>query len=73
MLLSLIFACTAPETSRVALEKAGFTDIDVGGWAPFSCSDEDSFKTSFTAKNSNGQVVDGAVCCGWLKNCTIRF
>lgn len=66
-------ACYSTNDAEKALTAAGFTDINVTGPAPFSCSDGDTFKTGFTARNPKGEVVSGAVCSGWLKGATIRF
>jgi len=74
--------------SRKILESSGFTNIEFHGHAFFSCSDDDSVttggsprtdpapsdgNTSFTALGPKGNIVSGAVCCGYLKDCTIRF
>lgn len=67
-----LFGCTQPQRSVQALDAAGFTDISVGGYAWWACGD-DSYATGFVATNPNGKRVSGAVCCGWAKNCTIRF
>ena len=69
----LFFACTDESGSREALQKAGFTDIEMDGHSWMGCSEEDTFSTSFRAKNPQGFPVEGAVCCGWFKKCTIRF
>jgi hypothetical protein len=65
-------------TAQKAVEAQGFTDVKIGegsGNSFFMCSDSDSFINSerFTAKNINGVQVDGVVCCGWFKGCTVRF
>jgi len=70
--LSLL-ACTAPDMSTETLHKAGFTQITTGGYAFFTCGDDYTFSTKFSAKNPNKEWVDGAVCCGILKGCTIKF
>lgn len=31
------------------------------------------FQTGFVAKNPAGKRVEGVVCCGVLKACTVRF
>ena len=69
----LLSACTAPGRSEEALQKAGFTEIQTTGYSAFACSDSDDYHTGFRAKNPQGVVVTGTVCCGWLKSCTIRF
>jgi hypothetical protein len=56
-----------------ALESNGFKDIKMGGWAPMSCGNDDASSKSFTATNSAGKRVNGVVCCGWFKSCTVRF
>jgi len=66
-------ACTNEGKTYDVLRKAGYTDIKVGGWAPFSCSEDDVFKTKFTATNPTGQTVEGVVCAGWFKGGTIRL
>lgn len=66
--------CSNESSTRSTLQNHGFTNIKTTGWGgPFSCSDSDTFNTGFEATNSQGQRVSGVVCCGWLKNCTVRF
>ena len=73
-ILFTLSACgTAPDRSYETLEKSGYTAIEIGGYAPFACSEKDKYHTKFTAKNSQEQVVNGVVCCGWFKGCTVRF
>lgn len=67
------FGCTDETRSRKILESSGFTNIEFHGHAFFSCSDDDRVNTSFTALGPKGNIVSGAVCCGYLKDCTIRF
>lgn len=71
--LLVVSSCTAPDKSREALIKAGFSEITLNGWAPLSCSEDDNYKTKFTATNPAGVRVDGTVCCGVFKGCTIRL
>lgn len=66
-------ACTAEDRSRRALEAQGFTQIDMTGYDMFSCGEDDTFSTGFIATNPNGNRVTGTVCCGWIKDCTIRW
>jgi hypothetical protein len=75
IILSLIlFGCTDEGSSRSALRKAGYTNIVITGWEPFTCGEDDTFSTGFRAKNPAGTVVSGTVCCGLIaKACTIRF
>lgn len=66
-------ACTDDSRTRDVLEKQGFTDVHVDGYAWMACSEDDHFATAFTAKNPQGRTVSGAVCCGAWKNCTVRW
>ena len=68
-----LLGCTNESASKRTLVNQGFTDISVGGYAPFACSDSDTFQTRFVATNPAGKRVKGVVCCGWLKSCTVRF
>lgn len=72
IILSLI-SCTDEPRSREALRKSGFTDVKITGYSWFACADSDDFHTGFQAKNSQGEIVEGTVCCGIAKSCTIRF
>lgn len=64
--------CTDSDGARKALEGAGYTNIQTGGYSMFSCSESDDFATEFTATGPTGQPVHGVVCAGWLKGATIR-
>lgn len=66
-------ACTNPDKARNTLNSAGYTDIHTGGYDMFACGEGDVSATQFTAKNPKGQTVQGTVCCGLTKSCTIRF
>lgn len=70
----LALGCTDESSTREALEAQGMTDVQIVGYAPFSCSKDDGTSTGFTATNPQGRRVEGVVCCGWLfKNCTVRW
>lgn len=73
MVSTALACCTSAEPSRKALEGAGYSKIELKGWSAFGCSDDDAFRTRFSAVGPTGKPVEGVVCCGWLKNCTIRF
>lgn len=76
LLLPLLLTCggcTDDVNTRRTLNSAGYTDIQTRGYGWFSCGKGDDFATEFTAKNPQGRYVDGVVCCGFLKSCTIRF
>jgi len=72
-LLTVIAACTTPNKAEEVLLQQGYTDIETKGYAPFACSEDDTFATRFTARAPNGEDVSGAVCCGVLKRCTVRL
>ncbi len=61
------------DTLKRVAESAGLHDVKATGLAPMSCSKHDTFRSHFTAKNASGKTVHGSVCCGWLKDCTVRF
>lgn len=66
--------CTPRDsTAKAAVEKLGMTDVKVGGPSFFSCGEDDLTGASFTATNPAGQRVEGVVCCGVFKACTVRF
>jgi hypothetical protein len=67
-------ACTDDEGARRSLESQGFTDVQIGGYDAWSCGNDDTTATKFTAKNQAGKRVSGTVCCGlWAKGCTVRW
>jgi hypothetical protein len=67
-------ACTDNVNTVRTLKAHGFTEIRTTGFEPFECSDSDTFATGFTARNVQGLIVRGAVCCGMMtKGCTVRF
>lgn len=66
-------SCTDESNTHRTLAAHGFTDVRTMGYGWFACGQHDTFATKFTAKNPKGQHVEGAVCCGLLKNCTVRF
>ncbi|MDH2017870.1 hypothetical protein N5J44_00125 [Acinetobacter ursingii] len=68
-----ICGCSSSNDATKALKANGFTDIQTHGRAFFACSEDDTFATKFTAKNTEGKSVTGAVCSGWLKGATIRY
>lgn len=69
----LLAACTDPETAKRAAENVGLTNVQAGGYSLFGCSDNDTFRTKFSATNAQGRAVSGVVCSGWLKSATVRF
>jgi hypothetical protein len=69
----LVVSCTAETRSLQALTSQGITNVQFGGYGWLDCADSDTFATKFTGTNANGQHVSGTVCCGFIKNCTIRW
>lgn len=69
-----VTACTDEDASRETLRKSGYRQVEITGYKPFQCGEDDSFSTGFRATNSSGERVEGVVCCGrWRKGCTVRF
>ena len=68
-----VVSCTDESDTRRTLDAHGFSDIQTQGYGWFACSKNDTYATKFTAKNPKGQPVSGVVCCGIVKNCTVRF
>ena len=73
MICLLSVGCTDYDGTAKTLERQGYSEISVVGWAPFSCSENDAFRTSFRAKAPNGETVTGAVCAGFFKGNTLRL
>lgn len=69
----LCLSCTSEDRTVETVAKYGLTDVKTHGYAPFSCGEDDTFATRFSAVNSKGARVSGVVCCGVLKSCTVRF
>lgn len=70
----LLAGCTDTSDKNVRLlESMGMTNVQLGGYAWFSCSEDDTFSTGFTATGVNGEQVTGALCGGFFKGTTVRF
>ena len=73
-MILLLSACTSEKDANRALNAAGYTEIQVGGYDFWACGEDDFFHTKFTAKNPAGKNMKGTVCSGlFFKNATIRF
>ena len=73
---SLLTSCTQPDRATRILQEQGFTEIQThpyGVMTLFACSEDDTFRTPFTAKGANGNIVNGTVCSGLFKGATVRF
>lgn len=68
-----IAGCTDAPHSREVLRKQGFTDVEITGYVWMACSEDDTYHTGFRAKNPQGIEVEGVVCCGLVKSCTVRW
>lgn len=55
-------ACSDSDGARLALEREGYTDIEVLGHAFVGCPETYIFRTMFRATNPSGERVRGAVC-----------
>jgi hypothetical protein len=76
LLCLALVACGDPRGDNVTatLKAAGYTDIHLTGWAPFGCSDDDTFATGFNAKGPSGAPASGTVCSNLVvKGSTIRL
>ena len=73
LLLLGLAACTDPRAAQKALDDMGFSDVQAGGYDFFTCGDDYTFHTKFTAKNPKGKTVTGVVCSGWLKGSSVKF
>lgn len=73
MVVSALVACEDPSAARITLEKSGYSEIQTTGYVWMACGDDDGTHTGFRAKNPAGNVVEGVVCCGYGKGCTVRF
>ena len=74
--LALGAACycnVSDQTLRRTTEAAGLHDARSTGKAYFGCGEGDEFRTHFEAKNASGTLVRGTVCCGFTKDCTVRY
>lgn len=68
-----VISCTDGPSARRTLDAYGFTDVQITGYTPFGCGEDDMSHTGFMAKSMAGRSVSGVVCCGALKACTVRF
>ena len=73
LVITTIQSCTNENSARRLLEKEGYTNIQFTGYRPFMCSEDDQYKTGFSATNRDGQTVTGCVCEGLFKGKTLRF
>ena len=75
-LLFLLSNCSSDNDFNVGkkqLKAQGYTQIVNTGWSPFSCAEDDTFSTGFTAVDKDGNKVEGVFCGGLIKGVTIRY
>lgn len=83
LLATMLFAAgcsVSQETAEDVLQDEGYENVEVTGHAWTGCSDDDQFRSSFKATrrvlNADGTTslrnVEGTICCGWWKDCTVR-
>lgn len=72
---TLLAACGRVDnaTAIAVAEANGLHDVKVGDYAMMDCGRGDEFRSHFTAKNAEGRPVQGTICCGWMKDCTVRY
>lgn len=68
------YGCPQPNKARQLLEAEGYKNIhvNVAGGDGWSCGEGDMHATGFTAERQ-GVTIEGVVCCGVFKACTIRL
>lgn len=71
LVLALVACTNDTDKVRRLLERDGYTEVQVGGYAFFGCGRDDAFSNSFTAMKK-GARVSGYVCGGWMKGMTVR-
>lgn len=73
LFLLFLMACSQDEAKvKDILTAEGYTNVSVGGYSAFACSEKDLYANSFVAEK-NGQIIEGTVCAGSFKNNTIRI
>lgn len=71
---AVLAGCTQSDDAVRVLESAGYTEVALNGYDFFNCSQDDFYKTKFSAKGPNGKPVSGVVCAGlFFKGATIRL
>jgi hypothetical protein len=64
-----------PATAQAVLREAGFSEgvVTESGGLTMRCSSGDTYYYRLRAKNPKGEPTDVTICCGILKDCTIRY
>jgi hypothetical protein len=72
--LSFLAGCGVDHVkAKRILESQGLSEVVIGGYPWWGCGKEDTYASTFTAKDSRGQNVSGVVCGGVFKGYTVRF
>lgn len=62
------------DAGKRAIEAHGITNVEIGGYAFWGCSEDDALRSKWTGIGVNGQPVSGVICGGLLfKSYTVRF
>ena len=69
----VLHGCTDPDKARSVLKAQGYSEIEITGYNFLECSEDDIYRTGFTATAPNGIKVQGTVCGGILKGSTVRY
>lgn len=80
LLFCILSSCVSQQTAEEVLSNEGYYNIVVTGWDPFGCSEDDDLRSRFEADrtildehgNPSEIHVEGTICCGLLKACTVR-
>ncbi len=73
LFVGFVSGCTKAQETTKILKQQGYTEIETTGYAWLSCSQDDLFRTKFTAISPAKKSVNGVMCCGFFKACTIRY
>ena len=73
LIISLNSCWTDSDGARKVLERSGCKEVKTGGYNYFNGSEDDMYKTKFTAIAPNGEIVSGCVTKGLFKGSTIRL
>lgn len=63
---------TGDEKAEKTLRDVGITPTQIETWTFFDCGADDAVTRVFTGTR-DGKQVNGAVCCGVLKGCYVRY
>lgn len=76
--LGIFFVMTSspdPEDGKRAAEASGIADPTVieSGYINLRCGSGDNYFYRVRGKNVRGEMVTATVCCGLIKDCTVRY